>query len=179
MRSAEDLPNRSMPSINSACEETDLRYSRSSSTRRSFFMSMWTSIMSARMRSRVTAERRFLLARTMFPRFTLLQGSLAKSLAELDIISPVFLTSSTVVSISVLMSGFSMAIISPFSTKFAVALSTAATRTCARLDLPFFFCGDFEETKVVTCITRGSRFFSTLRVLISRFLGFHFNVRSG
>ena len=36
------------------------------------------------------------------------------------------------------------------STKLAVALSTAATRTCALLLFPFFFAGDLEETNVVT-----------------------------
>ena len=49
------VPDLLIPSINSALEETDLRYSRSSSTLLSFFRS-WTSIMSARMSSLVTAE---------------------------------------------------------------------------------------------------------------------------
>ena len=56
--------------------------------RPTFFMRRWTSIMSARMRSRVTAERRARLARTMLPRATLLHGSAANSRAVLDIEAP-------------------------------------------------------------------------------------------
>ena len=85
--------------------------------------------MSARMSSLVTADRRFLEALTMFPLLTELQGSLANSRAEEDMAAPVVLTSSTAPSISVLISGFSTAMISPLSTKFSVALSTAATKT--------------------------------------------------
>lgn len=44
--------------------------------------------MSAKMRRRVTAERRFLAARTMLPRLTLLQGSSANSRAARDMVSP-------------------------------------------------------------------------------------------
>ena len=66
---------------------------------------------------------------TIFPRFTLLHGSLANSLAAEDIISPVFKTSSTANSISGCISGFSWAMLRPRSTKFAVARSTAATNT--------------------------------------------------
>ena len=88
---------------------------------------------------------------TMFPRLTELQGSDAKSLAAEDMASPVAWTSCTASIMSRWISGFSAAICWPRSTKLAVAFSTAATKTCARLDLPFFFCGDLEETRVVTC----------------------------
>ena len=87
---------------------------------------------------------------TMLPLLAELQGSMANSRAVLDMPSPVSWTSSTAWTISASISGFSAAICWPLSTKLAVALSTAATRTWARFDLPFFFCGDFEETKVVT-----------------------------
>ena len=101
-----------------------------------------------------------------------IKPALANSLAADDIASPAFKTSSTADNISCCMSGFSWAIIRPRSTKLAVARSTAATKTWARLDLPFFFCGDFDDTNVVTCITNGSNVFSTDLVLISRCLGF-------
>merc|ERR1719300_403011 len=91
---------------------------------------------------------------------------------------PVLLTSSTAANISVLISGFSTAMISPRSTKFSVALSTAATKTWALFDLPFFLDEVLEDTKVVTCMTRGSNVFSTVLVFISRFFGFHFSVKS-
>ena len=93
-------------------------------------------------------------------------------------VEPVVLTSSTAASISVLISGFSTAMISPRSTKFSVARSTAATSTWARLDLPFFLAEVLELTRVVTCITRGSSVLSTVLVLISRCFGFHFSDRS-
>ena len=67
MRSAQLVPNLSMPSSSSAWEETDFRNSRSFSTRFSFFIRRWTSIMSAMIRSRVTADSRLLEARTMLP----------------------------------------------------------------------------------------------------------------
>ena len=69
--------------------------------------------------------------------------------------SPVFMTSSTAPSISGSISGFSCAMTLPRSTKFAVAFSTAATKTWALLDLPFFFWGDLDDTSVVTCVTTG------------------------
>ena len=58
----------------------------------------------------------------------------------------------------------------PFSTKSIVALSTAATRTWALLDLPFLLLEGLllldiwpeEETSVVTWRTRGSKVFSTV-----------------
>ena len=81
-------PYLSIPSNNSAWEETDLRNSRSFSTLLSFFIKRWTSIMSARMSSLVTADRRFLEARTMLPLLTELQGSAANSRAEVDMIEP-------------------------------------------------------------------------------------------
>ena len=87
---------------------------------------------------------------TIFPLLAELQGSIANSLADVDMASPVFCTSSTAWIISGSMSGFSKAICCPLSTKLAVARSTAATKTWALLDFPFFFCGDFEETNVVT-----------------------------
>ena len=60
-------------------------------------------------------------------------------------------TSSTAASISTLMSGFLKAISSPLWMKFAVAASTAATRTCARLLRPFFLWdGPLVFTSVVT-----------------------------
>ena len=139
-----------LPLLKLTCEETVFRYSRSSSTLLSFFISRWTSIMSAMMRSLVTADRRFLEALTMLPLFTELQGSLANSLAVTPMTCPVPLTSSTHASISALISGCSRAITSPLSTKFSVALSTAATRTMALLDFPFLFVGDFELTRIVT-----------------------------
>ena len=85
--------------------------------------------MSAMISSLVTADRRFLEALTMLPLFTELQGSFANSLAVVDMVSPVPLTSSTQTSISFLISGFSTAMSSPLSTKLSVALSTAATNT--------------------------------------------------
>lgn len=64
---------------------------------------------------------------------------------------PVFLTSSTAAIISTLMSGFSLAISSPLAIKFSVAFCTAALKTWAFFDLPFFLLdGLFWFTKVVT-----------------------------
>lgn len=64
---------------------------------------------------------------------------------------PVFLTSSTAAIISTLMSGFSLAISSPLAIKFSVAFCTAALKTWAFFDLPFFlFEGLFWFTNVVT-----------------------------
>ena len=73
-----------MDSINSAWDETFLRFSRSASTLWSLAKRRWTSILSASMRRRVTADKRFLAARTMFPRRTELQGSWANSRAAAD-----------------------------------------------------------------------------------------------
>jgi len=170
-------PNVFMLSSSSDWLEAFFSFSRSSSTTLNDFSKRWTSTISAKMRSRVTAERRLRAARTMLPLFNEEHGSSANSLAAMLMASPVLRTSSTADSISCLMSGFSYAINSPFSIKFSVAFSTAATRTWARFDLPFFFFdGPFVFTKVVTCNTNGSSVFSTDIVRISKFLGSHFRV---
>ena len=59
-----ESPNLCMDSINSACDEAVFKCSISSSTRRNFFKSICTSIMSAKIRSRATAESKFRAART-------------------------------------------------------------------------------------------------------------------